>query len=222
MATVSDRRAVHQVGKPAAQHDRRAGWTPANPAPLGLFGLRPHDRRAQLRQRQHRRRRPRDVTRSCSAWRSRSAGSRSCFAGMWEFRTGNTFGAVAFSSFGAFWISFFVLVSFNVAQLPATRGELGTRPVSLCLGRRSPACLFLCTFASAAGATAPVPAADGDVRPARDRQTGAHYDDHPHRRLRRNRDSGGGGIHRHGGLDEGRLRAFDAADWRAGTAVVVL
>jgi succinate-acetate transporter protein len=29
---------------------------------------------------------------------------------MWEFRTGNTFGAVAFSSFGAFWISFFVLL----------------------------------------------------------------------------------------------------------------
>jgi succinate-acetate transporter protein len=31
-------------------------------------------------------------------------------AGMWEFRTGNTFGAVAFSSFGAFWLSFFALV----------------------------------------------------------------------------------------------------------------
>ena len=27
-------------------------------------------------------------------------------AGMWEFRTGNTFGAVAFSSYGAFWLSF--------------------------------------------------------------------------------------------------------------------
>src|SRR3954470_11912123 len=25
-------------------------------------------------------------------------------AGMWEFRTGNTFGAVAFTSYGAFWI----------------------------------------------------------------------------------------------------------------------
>jgi succinate-acetate transporter protein len=31
-------------------------------------------------------------------------------AGIWEFRTGNTFGAVAFCSFGAFWISFYVLV----------------------------------------------------------------------------------------------------------------
>ena len=36
-------------------------------------------------------------------------------AGMWEFRTGNTFGAVAFSSFGAFWISYWVLVTFFVA-----------------------------------------------------------------------------------------------------------
>ena len=32
-------------------------------------------------------------------------------AGMWEFRKGNTFGAVAFSSFGAFWISFWILLN---------------------------------------------------------------------------------------------------------------
>jgi succinate-acetate transporter protein len=31
-------------------------------------------------------------------------------AGIWEFRTGNTFGAVAFCSYGAFWISFFFIV----------------------------------------------------------------------------------------------------------------
>jgi len=40
-------------------------------------------------------------------------------AGMWEFRVGNTFGAVAFTSYGAFWISFFVLVMFNAAQIVA-------------------------------------------------------------------------------------------------------
>jgi uncharacterized protein len=40
-------------------------------------------------------------------------------AGMWEFRTGNTFGAVAFSSFGGFWISFFFLVTFFVKDIPA-------------------------------------------------------------------------------------------------------
>jgi uncharacterized protein len=40
-------------------------------------------------------------------------------AGMWEFRTGNTFGAVAFSSFGAFWLSFWALEVFYVDSIPA-------------------------------------------------------------------------------------------------------
>ncbi|MGI8417808.1 MAG: acetate uptake transporter [Nakamurella sp.] len=31
-------------------------------------------------------------------------------AGMWEFAKGNTFGAVAFASFGAFWLSFWFLL----------------------------------------------------------------------------------------------------------------
>ena len=31
-------------------------------------------------------------------------------AGMWEFRKGNTFGATAFSSYGAFWIAFYFIV----------------------------------------------------------------------------------------------------------------
>jgi uncharacterized protein len=43
-------------------------------------------------------------------------------AGMWEFRTGNTFGAVAFSSYGAFWISFFILSQFH-AKLLVTPGK---------------------------------------------------------------------------------------------------
>ncbi len=33
------------------------------------------------------------------------------FAGMWEFAKGNTFGALAFSSYGAFWLSFWYLVA---------------------------------------------------------------------------------------------------------------
>src|SRR3954468_11332061 len=40
-------------------------------------------------------------------------------AGMWEFRTGNTFGAVAFTSFGAFWLSFAVLVAVFAPQIPS-------------------------------------------------------------------------------------------------------
>src|SRR5213083_1734547 len=43
-------------------------------------------------------------------------------AGMWEFRTGNTFGAVAFTSFGAFWISFWALVTFFEQDLGANAG----------------------------------------------------------------------------------------------------
>jgi uncharacterized protein len=39
-------------------------------------------------------------------------------AGMWEFRTGNTFGATAFTSYGAFWLSFFVFVTFFADKVP--------------------------------------------------------------------------------------------------------
>jgi len=44
-------------------------------------------------------------------------------AGMWEFRKGNTFGAVAFSSYGAFWLSFAAYVKFVAPGLPA--GDAG-------------------------------------------------------------------------------------------------
>lgn len=35
-------------------------------------------------------------------------------AGMWEFRAGNTFGATAFSSYGAFWLAAAVLLQFKL------------------------------------------------------------------------------------------------------------
>jgi succinate-acetate transporter protein len=40
-------------------------------------------------------------------------------AGLWEFRTGNTFGAVAFCSYGAFWISFYLIVHSVADNAPA-------------------------------------------------------------------------------------------------------
>jgi uncharacterized protein len=40
-------------------------------------------------------------------------------AGMWEFKRNNIFGATAFTSYAAFWIAFALLVTFNVAQIPA-------------------------------------------------------------------------------------------------------
>jgi succinate-acetate transporter protein len=40
-------------------------------------------------------------------------------AGMWEFRNNNTFGAVAFTSFGAFWLSYWAFVEFFASSVPA-------------------------------------------------------------------------------------------------------
>jgi uncharacterized protein len=93
-----------------------ASWTPADPGPLGLAGFAM-------------------TTFVLSMFNAKlvSSGGESVvlglalaygglaqlLAGMWEFRTGNTFGAVAFSSFGAFWISFFVLVTFFAPKIPA-------------------------------------------------------------------------------------------------------
>jgi len=42
-------------------------------------------------------------------------------AGMWEFRNNNTFGATAFTSFGAFWISLFVFDQFLADSVPAAQ-----------------------------------------------------------------------------------------------------
>jgi len=39
-------------------------------------------------------------------------GAAQVLAGMWEFRTGNTFGATAFTSYGAFWLA----VGFSIQQ----------------------------------------------------------------------------------------------------------
>jgi succinate-acetate transporter protein len=40
-------------------------------------------------------------------------------AGMWEFRKSNVFGATVFTSFGAFWLSFWAYVTFFAARVPA-------------------------------------------------------------------------------------------------------
>lgn len=51
-------------------------------------------------------------------------GSAQVLAGMWAFRRGNTFAATAFTSFGAFWISFYLLLNFFIAPVAkASPGE---------------------------------------------------------------------------------------------------
>lgn len=144
MATISEREGLasgRQEGEASV-----TGWVPSNPAPLGLagFGL---------------------TTLVLSVVNANWVGGgpatfpvvlgmafafgglAQLLAGMWEFRTGNTFGAVAFTSFGAFWLSFYFLVSFNVAELPKTEiaAALG---LYLWAWGIFTGLLFLCTFAS--------------------------------------------------------------------------
>jgi succinate-acetate transporter protein len=47
-------------------------------------------------------------------------------AGMWEFRKDNTFGALAFSSYGAFWLSFWYYITSVVPKLPAADAHNAT------------------------------------------------------------------------------------------------
>jgi hypothetical protein len=98
---------------------RSAGWTPADPGPLGLAGFA-------------------GTTFILSIFNANLVSSKGelvvlgvafayggiaqLLAGMWEFRTGNTFGAVAFSSFGAFWISFFFLLRLTPVEGVTSNG----------------------------------------------------------------------------------------------------
>src|SRR3954454_22122965 len=117
-----ERAAVPEVDPTAGQSARlanameRVGWTVADPAPLGLAGFAMTT----------------FVLSMFNANLVSASGEPVVFglafayggiaqllAGMWEFRTGNTFGAVAFTSFGAFWLSLFVFEAFFAGSIPA-------------------------------------------------------------------------------------------------------
>jgi succinate-acetate transporter protein len=106
----------NEMGEPAG----RAGWTPADPGPLGLAAFAM-------------------TTFVLSMFNSNLVdgkgvpvvlglalaygGIAQMLAGMWEFRTGNTFGAVAFTSYGAFWISFWALNVFYAKDITGNVGH---------------------------------------------------------------------------------------------------
>jgi succinate-acetate transporter protein len=85
---------------------RLAGWTPADPGPLGLAGFAGTTFVLSLMNANLVSDKGVGVVLALAV---AYGGLAQLLAGMWEFRTGNTFGAVAFSSFGAFWISVFFL-----------------------------------------------------------------------------------------------------------------
>jgi succinate-acetate transporter protein len=58
-------------------------------------------------------------------------GGTQILAGMWAYRRGSTFAATAFSAYGAFWLSVFVLLNFNAATIVKAGG---TDSLSVALG----------------------------------------------------------------------------------------
>jgi uncharacterized protein len=96
-----------------APEARTMGWTPADPGPLGLAAFAGTTFMLSLINAglvgTHRL--PGGGLLPMVAALALAYGGIAQFtAGLWEFRTGNTFGAVAFCSYGAFWISFFFIV----------------------------------------------------------------------------------------------------------------
>ncbi len=149
MATISEPPGggISTTTPAAAANTVGSGWSPANPAPLGLMGfgittfvlsmmnanLVSFDKNLPV------------VLGMAIAF----GGLAQFMAGMWEFRTGNTFGAVAFTAYGAFWISFYFLVQ---VQAPALikAGDFGNA-VGLYLWAWGifTGVMFLCSFHAA-------------------------------------------------------------------------
>jgi uncharacterized protein len=92
-----------------------AGWTPADPGPLGLGAFALTTFVLSMFNADLVSKAGEPVVLSVAL---AYGGIAQLLAGMWEFRTGNTFGAVAFSSFGAFWLSYWALVTFFAAGIP--------------------------------------------------------------------------------------------------------
>jgi succinate-acetate transporter protein len=113
-----------QNGRPPAQAPPQSPvtgtWKPADPAPLGLAGFAM-------------------TTFVLSMFNSSLVNEKGLpvvlglalvyggivqiLAGLWEFRIGNTFGAVAFCSFGGFWISFWALNVFYAKDIGGNAGH---------------------------------------------------------------------------------------------------
>jgi succinate-acetate transporter protein len=115
-AAQRDPTAGDSAARAAVQEIAKQGWTPADPAPLGLAGFALTTFVLSMFNADLVGRSGEPVVLGLAL---AYGGIAQLLAGMWEFRNGNTFGAVAFSSFGAFWISYWLLVTFGVPELSA-------------------------------------------------------------------------------------------------------
>ena len=87
----------------------------ADPAPLGLRRLRPDHLPAE----------PGELRPDAGGSRTSGlrvalayGGATQLLAGMWEFKKGNVFGATVFSSYGAFWLSFWAYLTLYAEGIP--------------------------------------------------------------------------------------------------------
>jgi succinate-acetate transporter protein len=119
-ATVQREESTRYRDEPVLNERATSGWKPADPGPLGLAAFAM-------------------TTFVLSMFNSNLVNGKGVpvvlglalayggivqlLAGMWEFRNGNTFGAVAFSSFGAFWISFWALEAFYAKDITGNAGH---------------------------------------------------------------------------------------------------
>ena len=114
------RREADVAPAPDPTAGRSAGWAPADPGPLGLAGFALTTFVLSM------------INAGLVGGGVATAagvviglalaygGIAQFTAGIWEFRTGNTFGATAFCSYGAFWISFYVLLHIGATAIPKT------------------------------------------------------------------------------------------------------
>lgn len=111
---------ARQREEPAATERVATGWKPADPGPLGLAGFAMTTFVLSMFNANLVSGKGTPVVLGLAL---AYGGIAQLLAGMWEFRTGNTFGAVAFCSFGAFWLSFWALNVFYAKEIGGDAGH---------------------------------------------------------------------------------------------------
>jgi uncharacterized protein len=121
MEAIQNPREADVAPAPDPTGGRSAGWAPADPGPLGLAAFAGTTFVLSMINANLVSATALPVVLGLAL---AYGGLAQLLAGMWEFRTGNTFGAVAFTSYGAFWISFYILVHIGLPGIP--KAEVGS------------------------------------------------------------------------------------------------
>ncbi len=119
-ATIQRTDPVRRGADPTASPRETTGWKPADPGPLGLGAFAMTTFVLSMFNANLVNEKGTPVVLGLAL---AYGGIVQLLAGMWEFRTGNTFGAVAFCSFGGFWISFWALNVFYAKQIGGNAGH---------------------------------------------------------------------------------------------------